>query len=137
MTQTFNIKRFTLSLSQVALLRGMDMADVALATGVAQATLSRMRNHGLVPNGGNLAALCKWAGLDVAEFVDGVDDGGQEAVLSDEDVVRLALFTVGIHDEVAIKDMIDGDAALLHRNDIISLWRGAMSFAQTKGKRYV
>lgn len=134
MTQTFNLMRFTLSLRQVALLRGMDMADVAAATGVSQATLSRMRNRGIMPSGSNLAALCKWAGLDVTEFVDGVDDGEQETALSDEDVVRLSMFTVGIHDEVAIKDMIDGDSILLHRNDIIKLWRGAMSFAQTKGK---
>lgn len=64
----FDSSRFMRDVCAVASSRGMSIWDVATETGVSNATMSRMKNHGRMPLAPLLAALCWWAGLDAADY---------------------------------------------------------------------
>lgn len=65
---SFDTAGFCAALHRVARARGVSMEVVAEETGVPKTTLSRMKNHGTIPDGSNLAALGVWAGLNPAQF---------------------------------------------------------------------
>lgn len=66
----FDAEGFYKALSSTVGLRRTTWKQVGIETGVSPSTLSRMAT-GRQPDAGSLAALSKWAGLDVSDFVEG------------------------------------------------------------------
>lgn len=64
----FESERFYADLKRIASIKGMSMENVAHMVGMDGASLARMRTRGAVPDGINLAALCKWSGLHAADY---------------------------------------------------------------------
>lgn len=64
----FDTRRFYADLQRAAKAAGISMNRVASINGIDPASLSRVRTRGAVPDGAGLAALCKWAGLNVADY---------------------------------------------------------------------
>ncbi|RSN38646.1 hypothetical protein DMC64_42025 [Amycolatopsis sp. WAC 04197] len=82
MSTRFDADGFHSALDAVRLVRRMTWLDVARATGVSAAMLSRMK-HGAAPAADGLAALCRWGQLDVGDFLTGaklVDEPGQDPI---------------------------------------------------------
>jgi transcriptional regulator with XRE-family HTH domain len=63
----FDAVRFECDLHAIARQRGLSMHKLSFEVGVHSATLSHMR-RGVTPDGPNLAALCKWSGLNAADY---------------------------------------------------------------------
>lgn len=64
----FDSRRFYADLQRAARAAGVSMGWVSIETGVDSASLARIGSRGAVPDGINLAALCKWAGLNAADY---------------------------------------------------------------------
>lgn len=86
----FDADAFHAALDTVRLARGMGWVDVAKATGVSAALLSRMK-HGAAPAADGLAALCRWGRLDIAQYLTG-DEPGDEL---DQDPITVAMLAIG------------------------------------------
>lgn len=64
----FNIGAFYRTLEAAVRLRKLNWKQVAVETGVSQATLTRMA-QGKRPDAPSLAVLSKWAGMNPSDFV--------------------------------------------------------------------
>ena len=64
----FDSRRFYADLRRAASKANASMNRVAIETGVDSASLARIGTRGAVPDGVNLAALCKWARLNAADY---------------------------------------------------------------------
>jgi transcriptional regulator with XRE-family HTH domain len=67
MTSRFNIEGFAAAVDYTRRARGMTRLELATATGISAAGITRL-SHGAAPAAPGLAALCAWAGLDLREF---------------------------------------------------------------------
>jgi hypothetical protein len=65
---SFDAQRFYIDLEAKVKARGLSMLRFSYEVGVNSATLSRMKNNGMGLDGVNLAALCKWSGLNAADY---------------------------------------------------------------------
>jgi len=63
----FNSDRFVTDLMRLARERGMAYTHIARHVGFDTAILSRFR-RGSIPDGITLAAICKWGGLNAADY---------------------------------------------------------------------
>jgi hypothetical protein len=70
----FEAKRFYADFRKVAKDKGVSLSQASVETGVDSASLSRMGTIGAVPDGVNLAAMCKWSGLDASKYSVYLDD---------------------------------------------------------------
>ncbi|AIG81339.1 Hypothetical protein AJAP_42860 (plasmid) [Amycolatopsis japonica] len=91
MSTRFDADGFHSALDTVRLARRMTWIDVARATGVSAAMLSRMK-HGAAPAADGLAALCRWGRLDVADFLTGAESPADEP---GQDPITVAMLAIG------------------------------------------
>lgn len=87
----FDADAFHAALDTVRLSQRMTWHEVAKATGVSAAMLSRMK-HGAAPAADGLAALCRWARLDIAAFL---DDGTDPVDEPGQDPITIAMLAIG------------------------------------------
>lgn len=76
----FDAEAFYRALSSTVGVRRVTWKQVSAETGVSPSTLSRMAT-GRQPDAGSLAALSKWAGLDVSDFVEGAPRSAEPVAL--------------------------------------------------------
>lgn len=69
MRDRFDFDAWLMALHRAVQVRGVTWKDLSAATGVSEATLSRMRLHARHPDAASLAALSAWAGLNPAKYV--------------------------------------------------------------------
>lgn len=67
MRKAFDFEKWLRRITAAAERRGITMRQLAAETGVSETTLSRMKNHGRVPDGASLAVLSDWAGVNPAK----------------------------------------------------------------------
>ncbi len=89
----FDADGFHAALDTVRLARGMGWVDVAKATGVSTALLSRMK-HGAAPAADGLAALCRWGRLDIAQYITGDEPEPGDDELG-QDPITVAMLAIG------------------------------------------
>jgi hypothetical protein len=65
---SFDAQRVYADLEAIVKSRGLSMLRFSYEVGVHATTLSRMKNNGMGLDGVNLAALCKWSGLNAADY---------------------------------------------------------------------
>lgn len=76
----FNAEAFYDALNRARDRRGLTWRGLANDAGVSPSTLTRMK-QGKRPDVDSMAALARWAGLDVDDFIDGSDDAAGVDVL--------------------------------------------------------
>lgn len=76
----FNADAFYAALDRARDRQGMTWRGVASAAGISPSTLTRMK-QGKRPDVDSMAALARWAGIDVDDFIDGVQAGDLDDVL--------------------------------------------------------
>jgi hypothetical protein len=93
-SRRFDADAFHAALDAVRLSRGMGWVDVAKATGVSAALLSRMK-HGAAPAADGLAALCRWGRLDIAQYLIGDEPSGEPGDEFAQDPITVAMLAIG------------------------------------------
>jgi len=70
----FDLDRFDTDLFRVCNQRGLSRRRAAEDIGIPSNTLYCITHRGAIPNGTGLAAICKWAGLNAADYSLNLED---------------------------------------------------------------
>lgn len=70
----FDIARFDVDLIRACNARGLSRRKAAVEIGLPENTLYCITHRRAIPSGVGLAAICRWSGLDAADYSIDLDD---------------------------------------------------------------
>jgi DNA-binding XRE family transcriptional regulator len=70
----FDLERFDIDLRRVCNKRGISRRKAAIEIGVREDTLYFITHKHQVPSGVTMAAICKWSGLNCADYSINLED---------------------------------------------------------------